>query len=162
MKKSFLLNLLIIVLFLTGCNNQIAVRNAQKGQVIPILKEYAALHGYQITYANDQTGSYRIELGPVQIPGKLKTIATKSQYATQNINQGQYYPLTAYEEETWETYAARAEEIMLAVIVRIKQKKDDVVITVNPDANSESLLNTSHGKRLKQMFEDYGYQAEFI
>jgi len=162
MKQIIKIILLAGILLITGCNNQIAVRSAQKSQVIPILKEYASLHGYRITYANDQTGAYRIELGPVQLPGELKTVSTRSQYATQNINQGQYYPLTSYEEKTWETYAAQAQEIMLAVIVRVRQNNNDVIITVDPDAKSESLLNTSHGKRLKKMFEDYGYQAEFI
>jgi len=161
-RKIFIVIVFSLILILSGCNNKMAVRSAKKLQVVAILKEYSALHGYQVAYANNRTGSYRIELGEVQIPGELRTVSTKSQYATENINNGSYYPLTSYEEKSWETYAYSAKQVMLAVIVRVVQKGDDVVITIHPDSQSESLLNNSYGKKFGNFLKESGYQIEFI
>lgn len=158
-KKIFLI---LSVLLMTACNNKMIVYNSNSDKVIAILKEYAGLHGYNITYANERTGSYRIELGTIQLPTEVKTTTTKSQYSTANINQVQHYPLTAYEEKTWQSYYTQTEKIMLAIIVRIQQQDRNVVISINPDANSENFLQTNHLKRLKEMFKNYGYQVDFI
>ena len=47
---------------LAGCNfnNNYLVKNAKLADVETILKDYAGLSGYSITYANDATGAYRV------------------------------------------------------------------------------------------------------
>lgn len=58
----FGLLLALTVLLIAGCvlNANYLVTNAKLGDVETVLKDYSGLSGYNMTYANDQTGAYRV------------------------------------------------------------------------------------------------------
>jgi len=68
-------NLLIILLIavavaMTGCNfnNDYLVKNAKLAEVETIIKDFAGLSGYPITYSDDATGAYRIVVQKALVP----------------------------------------------------------------------------------------------
>ncbi|MDR2431329.1 MAG: hypothetical protein LBD99_03640 [Candidatus Margulisbacteria bacterium] len=142
---------------LTGCNNRLVVKNAEAKEVIAHFKEFAALYGYRITYANDQTGAYRVELGQVYVPYQSETTRQRATIATSNLYSTP--PLTSYEESTWRTIEARDRYVLVAVMVRIVQRGTDVLLQVD---NTESTgPTTSQGTLLRKYFRELGYTAEF-
>jgi hypothetical protein len=65
---------LALALVLMGCNSTLVIHNATTSQITPVFKDYINLHGYQLTYQNDQVGSYRIDLGSIFIPATSVTV----------------------------------------------------------------------------------------
>lgn len=58
----FLLAVAAAVLFSGGCayNVSYLVKNSQLSDIETVFKDYAGLSGYNMTYADDRTGAYRI------------------------------------------------------------------------------------------------------
>lgn len=159
MKKTLkILISLVLLFFLAGCNNRLLIQDATSKEIIPVFIEYASLHGYKITYRNDATGSYRVELGEVYIPQNIESIKTKVTVATQNIVST--VPLTSYEEQNWKTINSDSRYVTVAVMVRIKQKDNNVIIMVDTDDNIGPTY--AQGNNLKRYFEDAGYKVDFI
>ena len=157
MKKLRVLWLFLLLCLLTGCNNRLVIKNAEVKTIIPQFKEFTALYGYKVVYANDQTGSYRVELGQVYVPYQSETTRQRATIATQNLYTNP--PLTSYEESTWRTIETRDRYVLVAVMARIFQRNDDVVIQVE---NTEAAgPMSSQGTLLRKYFRDLGYQAEF-
>jgi len=147
----------LLLFLLTGCNNRLVIKNAEVKTIIPQFKEFTALYGYKMTYANDQTGAYRVELGQVYVPYQSETTRQRATIATQNLYTNP--PLTSYEESTWRTIEARDRYVLVAVMARISQRNDDVVIQIeNTEATGPM---SSQGTLLRKYFRDLGYQAEF-
>jgi hypothetical protein len=50
---------------LSGCSYDayLVVKDAEKRDIAILLKDYCGINGYSMTYANDETGTYRIVLG---------------------------------------------------------------------------------------------------
>lgn len=157
MKKLRILALFGVLFLLTGCNNRLVIKNAETQQIIPQFKEFVALYGYKMAYANDQTGSYRVELGQVYVPYQSETTRQRATIATENLYNNP--PLTSYEESTWRTIESRDRYVLVAVMTRITQRNNDVVIQIE---NTEAAgPMTSQGTILRKYFRDLGYQAEF-
>ena len=161
MKKKIAL-ILLLLLFLSGCKNELLIRNAQTHKIVPLFKEYISLQGYQLAYANDSTGFYRVETVDFRIPEKVESLATKRQYVTANLNSEAYYPLTSYEEKSWKTYMSRSYSVKLALVIRILQIDDDVLLKVDSDYLSEEFDHSNHGRRLRRYFKEFGYAVDFI
>ena len=130
--------LLMCVLFLSGCKTTLLVHNATVKQTAQILKDYAGTHGYQITFANEQTGSYRLDMGSVFMPYVSQTVKNKSsiQYAP-SASQ----PMTAYEQTTWNTVSDPAHYVQASAAVTILQQDNDVLVILDGNDAAGSSLN---------------------
>jgi hypothetical protein len=157
-KRLRLLGLLTaVILLLTGCNGKLTIKNADIEKVIPQFKEFVALYGYNLVYANDQTGAYRVEMGQVYIPAQTETVRQRANIATENLYTQP--ALNSYEESRWKTVSATDRYVLVAVMVRIIQKDGDVILQMD---STESVGPTSSQVNLlRKYFRDLGYQAEF-
>ncbi|GBR75685.1 hypothetical protein NO2_0335 [Candidatus Termititenax persephonae] len=157
MKKIKLILLAAALLFLTGCNGRLVVKNAEVDEIIPQFKEFVALYGYNLTYANDKTGAYRVEMGQVYLPAQAETVYQRATIATENLYTTP--PLNSYAESTWKTVSARDRYVLVAVMARVTQRDADVVIQLD---STESIgPSSSQVNLLRKFFRDLGYQAEF-
>ena len=157
MKKLKILLLFVLLFLLTGCNNSLVIKNAEVKRVIPQFKEFTSLYGYRIVYGNDETGSYRVELGQVYVPHQSETVRQRATIATQNLFHNP--PLTSYEESTWRTIESRDRYVLVAIMARIVQRGNDVVIQIESTENvspTRSQINL-----VRKYFRDLGYQADF-
>lgn len=57
-------------LLIGGCNYNVSylIKNSQLKDVETVLKDYAGLSGYKMTYSNDETGAYRIVVNSALVP----------------------------------------------------------------------------------------------
>jgi len=146
--------LLTFVLLLTGCKSTLLVHNATLEQVIPILKDYVGTHGYQITYENDQTGSFRLDMGKVYMPAVSETTKSKMtsvQPPLKDSNQ----PMTSYEDTTWRTVSVPGHYADASAIISIVQQGNDVVITVDGNDAAGTSLND-----VRDYIASFGYTVD--
>lgn len=132
--------ILASVLLLAGCKTTLLVHDATVKELIPIFKDYAGTHGYNIIYTNDETGSYRLSLGNVYVPERSET--TKTKIVTlpppePNDNQ----PLTSYEDTTWRTVSTPGHYVEGTAMVSITQLDEDVIITIDTNNVGGSSLD---------------------
>ncbi|HTY13301.1 MAG TPA: hypothetical protein VMD02_03830 [Candidatus Omnitrophota bacterium] len=144
--------LLVPALLLSGCKSTLLVRNATVAQMIPILKDYAGTHGYNITYENDQTGSFRLDLGPVYVAGTTSTTRTKSVTVTPPSKD---QPMTSYEDTTWNTVSTPGHYDEATAMVTLIQSDNDVVITVDGNDAAGSSMSDVHS-----YLASFGYTVE--
>ena len=132
--------LLICAFFLSGCKTTLLVHNTTVKQITPIFKDYAGTHGYTVTFANEQTGSYHISMGNVYVPYASSTTKNKStiQYTPP---AGSSQPLTAYEETSWNTVAMPGHYNEASAAVTIIQQGTDVMIILDGNDAAGSSLN---------------------
>jgi hypothetical protein len=150
-----LLILLLLVLFLTGCKSTLLVKTTTVEQLIPILKDYVGIHGYQLTYQNDQTASYRVYLGTVYIPNVSQTTKTSQiseKVSSDNVNQS---VLTGYEQTTWQTVSVPGHYVEASVMVKVLQQDKDALIIVDSNDSVGSSLSD-----LAQYIQTLGYSVE--
>lgn len=145
----------LCVFVLVGCDKQLLVHSTSPEQITPILKDYAGIHGYRISYANDQTRSYRLELGSVYIPATSQTEVTKVTLPTDNIQ-----PLTSYEQKTWKTVSALDRTVAVAVMVRVFPKDSNVIVKLTSDAEIGAL--SDQVSSLHDYLQDYGFTVEYL
>ena len=157
MKKAKIIILLGALLFLTGCNGRLVIKNADIREVIPQFREFVALYGYQLTYANDATGAYRVEMGQVYLPAQTETVYQRATIATENLYTTP--PLQSYSESTLRTVSARDRYVLVAVMVRITQQGNNVVLQM--DSTESVGPSSSQVNLLRKYFRDLGYQADF-
>lgn len=135
--------LLSFALFLCGCRTTLVVHDATAQKIIPVFKDYVGAHGYAITYQNEQTGSYHVNMGTVFMPYTSSTEKSKStiQY---NPPSGSSQPMTAYEETSWNTVANPAHyEDATAAVTIVQQGKDVMILIDTNDAGGTSLNDIS-------------------
>lgn len=153
-KKIIVIWIMISLLFLTGCKSTIMVYGTSTDEVIPVFKDYVNIHGYNIAYANDQNGSYRIFLGSYYVPQVIKTELTKvktKEDPAKNLDQ----TIASYEHTTVETTNEPGHQVYSNAMVRIVQQEDDVrIIIETPD-----MINYSHDN-LTDYLKDYGFIAQ--
>ena len=132
--------LLMCAFLLSGCKTTLLVHNTTARQVTPVFKDYAGTHGYTVTFANEQTGSYHISMGSVYYPYASQTVKNKStvQYTPP---AGSSQPLTAYEETTWNTVAMPGHYNEASAAVTIIQQGNDVMIILDGNDAAGSSLN---------------------
>lgn len=134
----FLIALLASVVLLAGCKSTLLVHDAQLEKIIPILDDYAGTHGYQITYRNDEAGSFRLSLGNVYVPAVSETTKSKS-VIVQPPPEGSNLPMTSYEDTTMRTVSSPGRYVeAYAMISLIQQDKDVQIIIDSNDAGGAS------------------------
>lgn len=135
--------LLASVFFISGCKTTLMVRNEPVKQITQIFKDYVGMHGYSITYQNEATGSYHVDMGSVYMPYTSSTQKSSSyiQYNPQG-NSGQ--PMTAYEQTSWNTVSNPSRYAEANAAVNISQLGNDVMIIIDTnDAGGTSLNDIS-------------------
>ena len=132
--------LLASVLFLTGCKSTLIVRDATVAEILQVFEDYVGTHGYQITYRNDETGSYRISLGNVYEPGISQTTQSRT-VIVQPPPKNSNLPMTSYEDNTWRTVTSPGHYIEASAIVNITQADKDVLVTIDTNDAAGSSLN---------------------
>jgi len=146
--------LLVCALSLSGCKTTLLVHNATVKQITPVLKDYAGIHGYSITYQNERTGSYHLDMGSVFMPAASQTVKNKS--TVQQLparNSGQ--PMTAYEETTWNTVSNPAHYAGASAAVSILQQGSDVLIILDGNDAAGSSLND-----VRDYIQAFGYTVD--
>jgi hypothetical protein len=132
MRTKPVLALIIItcVFFLAGCRTTLIVHDTTTDTIIPAFKDYVGMHGYSITFANEKTGSYHVNMGNVFMPYTSSTQKSKSTI-TYNPPAGTSQPMTAYEETSWNSVANPAHYEDATAAVSIIQKGKDVQIIID-------------------------------
>jgi hypothetical protein len=152
MRKLF--SVILLLFFLTGCNNELVVHNAKRAQITPIFKEYVGIHGYRVSYENDTTGAYRVDMGTVTLPEKRTISKVAIGVPTSNFT----YPLTSYEEESWEQTTQYSKDVALAVMVRIFEQGDDVILKFSSE---QPFYQTGEqGTKFADYVRESGYQVD--
>jgi hypothetical protein len=143
--------LLICVMLLSGCRTTLVVHDTTAKAVIPVFKDYVGMHGYAITFANEKTGSYHVNMGSVFMPYVSSTQKSKSTIQYYGTNQ----PLTAYEETSWNSVANPAHYENVTAAVSITQKDKDVQMIIDiENANGPSLND------IKDYLKSLGFEVE--
>ena len=146
--------LLISLLFLAGCQSTFLVHDATVKQVTPILKDYVGTHGYRISYENDRTGSFGVDLGSVYVPYASQTMKSTSIVAQpSNTTTGQ--PMTAYEQTTWNTVGNSEHYVQAAASVRVIQQDSDVMIIIDTNDSGGASLDD-----LRDYIQRFGYTVD--
>lgn len=144
-RKYGLAALFIILLFLAGCQSTLVVRNVTTDKIIPLFEDYAGVHGYEITYRNDQTGSYRLSLGNVYVPTVSETVKQTSGPDWPPRRGPDWQPLTNYEETTWKTVSVPGHYVEATAMISITQQASDVMIVVDGNDAAGSSLDDLGG-----------------
>ena len=144
--------LFICAFFLSGCKTTLLVHNTTVKQITPIFKDFAGTHGYLLTYQNEQTGSYRLDMGSVFLPYTSQTIKSQSTVQYQSASN---QPMSAYEQTTWNTVANPAHYVQASAAVTIIQQGSDVLIILDGnDAASTSLSDA------RDFIQSFGYTVD--
>ncbi len=123
-------------------------------EITPILKDYVGTHGYLITYENKETGSFRISLGSVYVPGTAET--TKTKYVVVNPPaEGTTQPMTAYEDTTWRTVSKPGHYVEATAMIRLTQKDNDVVMEIDTNDAAGISLND-----MRDYIQGVGYAVD--
>ena len=141
-------------LFLAGCQTTLVVHNANVNKIIQVFKDYSGMHGYAITFQNDQTGSYHLNMGSVFLPSTSSTQKSKSTIQN-NPPVGSDQPMTAYEQTSWNTVANPAHYEDATAAVSIIQKDTDVQILIDTNDAGGSSLND-----IKDYLQSLGYSVD--
>jgi hypothetical protein len=153
--RIFALALLIVCAFLlAGCQTSILVHNATTKQLIPVFKDYVGSHGYSITYANDQTGSYHLDMGAVFISGISAGSSSTSTYVSGG-GRGSHQPMTAYEESSWNSSSNPAHYEEATAAVNIIQQGKDVLINIDTNSAGGTSLDD-----IKDYLRSLGYSVD--
>ncbi len=156
MKKhiKYLLVLLALTLFVSGCKTTFVVRGATSKQIIPIFKDYVGAHGYTMRYQNDFTGSYNVDMGVVYVPAVSETEKTKTVMSAPR-GENSYQPMTAYEQTTWNTVSNPAHFEEATAVVNFIQQGSDVMVNIDTnDAGGGSLDD------LRDYLQTLGYKVD--
>jgi hypothetical protein len=151
--RLLLISILLAGTFLVaGCKTTLLVHDTTTKKLIPIVKDYAGTHGYRITYENDATGSFGLDMGAVYVPYSSSTVksSTYTQYPTRE-NQ----PLTAYEQTTWNTVGNSEHYVQAAASVTMVQAGNDVMMTLDGNDVAGSSLNDIY-----DYLRSLGYQVD--
>jgi hypothetical protein len=155
MRKYTILAIMLVLfaVLLSGCKTVLLVHDATVDKMSPVFKDYAGSHGYAITYANDKTGSYHLDMGAVFIPESSSSVQSTSRVATGARRPDQ--PMTSYEETTWNTVSNPAHYVEAMASISIIQQDKDVLVTLDGNDAAGNSLND---------FSDYvqslGYTVE--
>jgi hypothetical protein len=108
-----LLAVALAVLLIGGCNYNVSylVKNSQLKDVETVLKDYAGLSGYKMTYSNDETGAYRIVVNSALVPVESTVAEPVSPYGMQE-----------------ERKRPQVERQVASLAITIAQQDKDVVI----------------------------------
>jgi hypothetical protein len=152
--KLKLMAIVLLVLLLSGCKSVLLVKDVSQEQMATIVKDYAGIHGYQFTYQNDKTGSYRLSLGMMYMPNTSQTTQTSEssqRLTTGNVDQ----TATSYERTTWETVNDPGHFVEATAMLRLLQQGSNVSVVIESNNASGSALDDFSG-----YLKDLGYTVE--
>jgi len=147
---------LALTMLLSSCGYNVSflIKNATTKDISTILKDYVGLSGYRITYANDETGSYRILVGRATIPASeySRTYFESSSYGT-----GEYK--TTIGESSSVNIANPPQKQFAALAIQMSQQGNDVLI----NAQSTGDLDASgQFKAFVDFLKGKGYSVEQV
>ena len=139
---------------LSGCQTTLMVHDAATKDVIPAFKDYIGMHGYSLTYQNDNTGSYNVNMGKVFMAGSSSATRTKStNFYSTPAGTGQ--AMTGYEQTSWNEIDNPARYSQASAAVSITQKGSDVVIFIDTNDAGGTSLND-----IKDYIQSLGYKVD--
>ena len=147
--------LLVSIMLLSGCSSSMLVHNANLNQIETLFKDYVGLNGYQLTYQNDQTKSYRLLLGTVYVPHSTQTKQTFQGNRQLDSEVKNLTNLVSYEQTVVETVNRPAHIVEATAKVRMAQQDNNVLIYLETDGP----LGTSVDD-LKDFIQQNGLQVE--
>jgi hypothetical protein len=155
----YILLLFIFVLFLTGCQTKLLVKEADIKSLSPLLVDYALLNGYTFLHKNDTKGTYRIHLGQTYIPERINVYQeSTTTFTTNNYEQA----LTKYEETALMSIKIKDKYVDLIVMVRLIQSQDDIEIIIEPDDTYYHHPTSTQANKLKRYLEYSGYSVKLL
>jgi len=132
----------------------IRVKNAQKNDIVVMLKDFVGINGYTLSYSNDETGVYRVVLGS-RTTKQIETSETFSAYNT----FGEKDNKTTLGQTTTVNTTNPPLQLVAALAIRIVQDGPDVIIS----AQSAGDLDTGRGFDVFiDSLKNSGYQIEFL
>jgi len=138
-------------LLISGCKTTLVIHNATVENITPIFHDYIGTHGYQLTYENPETGSYRVSLGEVYRPERSETTKS-STIVVQPPAKDTNMPLTSYEDTSWRTVSTPGHYVEATAIVLIFQQDNNVIINVDSNDVGGASIDD-----LKGYIEGLGY-----
>lgn len=125
-KINLIASLAVVVgIILGGCgyNVSFVIRNATMKDIETSLKDYAGLSGYRITYANDETGAYRIVVGRAVVPG---TESSQTYFQSNTIGAGENK--TTVGESSSVNTSSPSQKQVASLAIQMSQQGSDVFI----------------------------------
>jgi uncharacterized protein YcfL len=159
MRAKLAILVVIMLVLLTGCKSTLQVYNVKSDQVVSILKDYVGIHGYQISYQNSETGSFRVELGSVFISSTSQTVETRQAVRDNPKKTDTDEPLTSYEQTTLQTVNTPGHYVQLALLIRVVQSDDNVMITIEDNGYSNYIGNIASD--FSNYLQSFGYKTSF-
>ena len=156
MAKLLTLLFCFLVLLLTVCETTLKVNNIGIDQMTPLFKDYAGINGYQITYENKETKSYRLSLGTYFVPHISQSVETSRGAAQIDKDVPNQTNVTSYGQTIVQTINQPAHYVEAVATVRMMPQGKDVLIYIETDGAAVSMDNFQ--KFLKQT----GYQVEVL
>ncbi len=158
MKKHwfFLLLLMAALHFLSGCRYEsyLMVKDANKRDIAVMLRDYVGINGYSMTYANDETGTYRIVLGHTT----TRSVDTSETFTVYNTI-GSHDNKTLIGQSTTVNTANPTRQLTAALAVQMTQQGPDVYLS------AQSAGDLDVGRSFEVFIESLknkGYQLEIV
>lgn len=156
MAKLLTLLFCFLTLLLTGCETTLKVNNIGIDQMTPLFKDYAGLNGYQITYENNQTRSYRLSLGTFFVPHVSQSVETSHGAAQIDKEVPNQTNVISYGQTIVQTINQPAHYVEAVATVRMMPQGQDVLIYIETGGAAVSLDDFQ--KYIKQT----GYTVEVL
>lgn len=122
----FFLTIAAATVFLSGCRfeSYLRVKDANTKDIAIMLRDYVGLNGYNMTYANDDTGIYRIVLGQTA----TRAVDTSETFTVYNTI-GSADNKTLIGQSTTINTANPTRQLTAALAVQMTQQGDDVYLS---------------------------------
>jgi hypothetical protein len=156
MRKLMVLAFCVMTVFMAGCETTLKVNNIGIDQMTPLFKDYAGLNGYQITYENSQTKSYRLSLGTFFVPHVSQSVETSRGAAQIDQEIPNQTNVTSYGQTIVQTINQPAHYVEAVATVRMMPQGEDVLIYIETGGAAVSLDDFQ--KYIKQT----GYHVEVL
>lgn len=156
MPKLLVLLFCFLTLLLTGCETTMMVRDIKMDEMIPLFKDYAGMNGYEITYENNNTKSYRLSLGTFFVPHMSQSVETSRGAAQIDKEVPNLTNVTSYGQTIVQTINQPAHYVEATATVRLLPQGNDVLIYIETDGAAVSLDDFQ--KYIKQT----GYNVEVL
>jgi hypothetical protein len=153
-KIKYVLVLLALMVFVSGCKTTFLVHDANVKHIIPLFKDFVDFHGYTLRYKNDHTGSYNVDMGVVYIPSVSETEKTSTVIADPQEGRP-HHTITAYEQTTWHTVSTPARHVEARASVNIIQQGTGVLIDIDTNDSGGPSLDD-----LRDYLQSLGYTIE--
>jgi len=143
-----------IILGGCGYNVSFMIKTANMKDISTILKDYAGLSGYRITYANDETCAYRIVVGRAIVPASEYS---KTYFESNTMGTGENK--TTVGESSSVNTSTPSQKQVAALAIQMSQQGNDVYI------NAQSTGDLDAGDQFKAFVEflkGKGYAVEQI